>query len=149
MSPSSGNVNATGLRALSLCIGMFLVAMGLDKLNWLSSPGELTSRLQEWLEAAQPGSPNRWYLETVAIPSAPVLARVIPVAEIAAGTALIFGMFTRVAAMLAFLMVLNFHFAADLLFHTAYFTNAYGLPVLGSLLALAVGGSRLPLSVME
>jgi uncharacterized membrane protein YphA (DoxX/SURF4 family) len=92
----------------------------------------------------------RWYLDTIAIPGAPVFARVVVLAELAAGTALILGTRVRVAAALAFLMVLNFHFAADLIFRYAYLTNAYGLPILGGLLALAVGGgTRLPFSVSK
>ena len=56
----------------------------------------------------------------------------------------------RLAAALAFLMVLNFHFAADLIFRYSYLINAYGLPILGGLLALAVGGgTRLPFSVSK
>jgi hypothetical protein len=35
------------------------------------------------------------------------------------------------------------------LFHYRYLTNGYGLPVLGGLLALALGGSRLPLSLSK
>jgi hypothetical protein len=33
------------------------------------------------------------------------------------------------------------------LFHYSYLTNGYGLPVLGSLMALAIGGSRLPFTI--
>jgi uncharacterized membrane protein YphA (DoxX/SURF4 family) len=127
-----------------VCIGVFLVAMGFDKLNWITDTSILSGRLEEWLASAPPST--RWYLETMAIPGASVFARVIPVAEMAAGIALVLGVFVRTAAAAAFLMVLNFHFASDLLFHTAYLTNPYGLPVLGGLLALALGGSRLPFS---
>jgi hypothetical protein len=44
-------------------------------------------------------------------------------------------------------MVLNFHFASGIIFTLGYLTNGYGLPVVGSLLALALGGRSLPLSV--
>jgi len=67
--------------------------------------------------------------------------------ELAAGTALVMGFWTRLAAFVAFLMVLNFHFASGRLFAYAFLTNGYGLPVLGGLLALAIGGVRLPWSV--
>jgi hypothetical protein len=46
-------------------------------------------------------------------------------------------------------MVLNFHFASDVLLHYSYLTNGYGLPVIGGLLALAIGGRRLPFSVSK
>lgn len=139
---------AGALRILSLALGIFLIFMAADKIAWLSDSTILARRLQEWRGMARPAA--RWYLDTIAIPGAPVFARVVVLAELAAGTALILGTRVRLAAALAFLMVVNFHFAADLIFRYAYLTNAYGLPILGGLLALAVGGgTRLPFSVSK
>ena len=90
-----------------------------------------------------------WYLDTVAIPGAPIFARLVVLAELATGSALVLGMKVRLAATLAMLMVINFHIAADVMFRYDYLINAYGLPVLGGLLALAVGGARLPFSVSK
>jgi uncharacterized membrane protein YphA (DoxX/SURF4 family) len=132
---------------LSVAIGTFILFMGISKWSWLADSAVLASRFQEWLETAPPAS--RWYLQTVAIPGTSIFARLVPIAEIALGAALIFGLRTRLAATLALIMVLNFHLASDVLFHYSYLTNAYGLPVLGSLLALAVGGARLPLSLSK
>ena len=78
-----------------------------------------------------------------------MFARLVPLAELAAGAALVCGYLVRAAAVLAFFMVLNFHFASDVLFHYSYLTNGYGLPVLGSLMALAIGGARLPLTISK
>jgi uncharacterized membrane protein YphA (DoxX/SURF4 family) len=128
-------------------MGTFILFMGIDKWSWLTDTAVLSSRFQEWLESAPAAS--RWYLQKVAIPGTPVFARLVPVAEMALGPALILGFQTRLAAALALIMVLNFHFASDVLFHYSYLTNAYGLPVLGGLLALAIGGSRLPLSLSK
>ena len=64
----------------------------------------------------------------------------------AAGVAMMLGIRTRLAAALGFLMVVNIHFAADVMLRYDYLTNGYGPPILGGLLALALGGSRLPLS---
>jgi uncharacterized membrane protein YphA (DoxX/SURF4 family) len=138
---------AGGLRALSLVMGVFLVAMGVDKVGWLTDDGVLAGRFQEWLATAPPAS--RWYLENIAIPGTPLFARVVPIAELAAGVALICGFEVRLTAAAALAMVLNFHFASDVLFHYAYLTNGYGPPVVGGLLALAIGGVRLPLSVSK
>jgi uncharacterized membrane protein YphA (DoxX/SURF4 family) len=136
------------LRILSLALGTFLIFMSIDKMGWLMDGTILARRLEEWRGMAGPMA--RWYLETVAIPGAPVFARVVVLAELAAGTALILGARVRLAAALAFLMILNFHFAADLIFHYSYLINAYGLPILGGLLALvAGGGTRLPFSVSK
>lgn len=139
--------NAAGLRVLSLTSGVFLVFMGIDKIDWLSDVGPLNRLFYEWLETAPPA--NRWYLETLAIPGAPVFARLVPLAELTAGAALISGFRVRLVAAAALFMVLNFHFASDVLFHYSYLINPYGPPVLGGLLALAIGGTRLPFSVSK
>lgn len=133
------------LRVLSLALGVFLLFMGLDKLDWFADSGFLERRLQEWRGTARP--PARWYLETVAIPGAPVFARIVPIAELSAGSALILGFWVRWAAALAMLMVINIHFAADIIFRYDYLINGYGLPILGGFAALALGGRRLPLSL--
>jgi uncharacterized membrane protein YphA (DoxX/SURF4 family) len=139
--------SAWGLRILSALMGVFFLFMGIDKIGWMTDAGVLAGRFQEWLETAPAAS--RWYLETLAIPGATVFARLVPLAEVATGAALLCGYRVRVAAALAVFMVLNFHFASDVLFHYSYLTNGYGLPVLGSLMALAIGGSRLPLSLSK
>lgn len=134
-----------GLRTLSLLLGMFILFMGISKIGWLTDSSVLASRFQEWHDAGPPAT--RWYIETIAMPGMPIFARLVPLAELAAGTAMIIGFWTRLAALLAMFMILNFHFASDLLFHYEYLTNAYGLPVLSGLLALVIGGKNLPLVV--
>ncbi|MGH9253884.1 MAG: DoxX family membrane protein [Vicinamibacterales bacterium] len=137
--------HAGALRALSILLGVFLVFMGLDKIDWLTDAGPLTQLLQEWRGTARPLA--RWYLDTFALGGAPVFARLVPMAELSAGAALILGVRVRLAATLVLLMVINFHIASDVMFRYDYLINAYGLPVLGGLLALAIGGTRLPFSV--
>jgi uncharacterized membrane protein YphA (DoxX/SURF4 family) len=136
---------AGALRILSVALGVFLIFMAIDKIEWLTDSTFLTERLQEWRDNVRPMA--RWYLDTIAIPGAPVFARLVVLAELAAGSALILGVKVRLAAALAFLMVLHFHLASDLVFRYSYLINAYGLPILGGLLALAVGGRGLPFSV--
>jgi len=128
-------------------MGVFLISMGLDKIDWFMDSTILTRRFQQWLGTVRPLA--RWYLDTIAIPGAPVFARVVPIAELAAGTALILGIWVRLAAALALLMVINFHVASDDIFRYSYLMNAYGPPVLGGLLTLAIGGVRLPFSVSK
>jgi uncharacterized membrane protein YphA (DoxX/SURF4 family) len=144
MPATKAGSHAWGLRLLSLVLGVFFLFMGLDKIGWLMDSGELTRRLQEWRGTVRPLS--RWYLETLALPGAPVFARLVLIAEMAAGLAMILGLRVRLAAALALVMVVNFHFAADVMFRYDYLINAYGPPVLGGLLALAIGGTRLPVS---
>lgn len=137
---------ARGLTALRVLLGVFFVFMGLNKIGWLTDASILTTQLQGYLDEGT----NAWsraYVQAVCLPGAALFARVVPVAEIATGLAFIAGAYTRVAAVAALLMVLNFHFASGLIFEYRYLTNGYGLPVLGGLLALAIGGAALPLSV--
>jgi uncharacterized membrane protein YphA (DoxX/SURF4 family) len=141
-SPSS---SATGLRVLSMFLGIFFLFMGLDKLAWTDDPGLLTNQLQEWL--ANSPAPSRWYLRTIAIPGAPVFARLVLVGELATGAALLVGFQPRVFAVLGLFMVLNFHFAMGVMLQYSYLWNGYGPPVLGGLLALAIGDARLPYSL--
>ena len=136
---------AAGLRVLSVLMGVFLIFMGLDKLGWFTDGGAfLMARLTEWRDTARPAI--RWYLETFAIPGAAVFSKLVPLGELATGTALLLGFRVQVAAAVALLMVLNFHFASDILFRYSYLINGYGPPILGGLLALVIGGRRLPLS---
>ena len=125
-------------------MGVFLVFMGLNKLEWFQDGGLLTQQLHQW--RAQAGPLARWYLDTIALPAAPVFARLVPAAELASGAALILGVGVRPVAALALLMVINFHIAADVMFRYEYLWNAYGPPVLGALAALSIGGRQLPFS---
>jgi uncharacterized membrane protein YphA (DoxX/SURF4 family) len=147
MSGSAGQSGAaaSGLRVLALLLGVFLIFQGLGKIAWFSDSSILNGALQGWLKDAPPTT--RWYLETVAIPGVPMFARLVPIGELAAGAALVIGFSSRLAAAAAFLMVLNFHVASGAIFQYRFLTNGFGLPVLGGLLALALGGARLPWSV--
>ena len=143
--PAGSRSASCGLRVLSICLGVFLISEGLGKIGWLTDSGQLSGALQSWLKDAGPTS--RWYLETFAIPGVPMFARLVPLGELASGLALLAGFWGRLAALAAFLMVLNFHVASGAIFQYRFLTNGFGLPVLGGLLALAIGGSRLPWSL--
>ena len=136
---------SVGLTATRIVLGTFFVFEGLSKRAWLTHPGLLTDQLNKYLAAAEPA--NRWYLETVCLPYAWLLARAVLAGELLGGSALIAGMWTRVVATLLLLMVLNFHFASGAILSYAFLTNGYGLPVLAGLIGLAIGGGRLPLSL--
>ena len=128
-----------GLRILALVMGVFLCLMGVNKVSWITDSSILLSQLLQWRDSAFGSS--LWYLETIALPGASVFARVVPVAEVSAGFRV------RLVAILAVVMILNFHFASGVIFAMSYLTNGYGPPVLGSLLALGLSGRRLPWSV--
>ena len=141
------NRQGTGLVIMRVCLGVFFLFEGIGKLGWFVDSGILSGRLAGWLGEAPVGSAGRWYLEHVAMHGTVVFARVVPLAELATGIALVTGAWTRTAAFLAFLMVLNFHIASGVLFKYSFLTNGYGLPVLAATLGLAVGGVRLPFSL--
>jgi thiosulfate dehydrogenase [quinone] large subunit len=141
----AANREATGLVTLRLFLGVFFLFEGLGKLRWLLNSEQLAKTLSDW--ASNANSWNAWYLHHVALPYVAIFARLVVLGELCCGLALIVGLFTRWAALLAFLMVLNFHFASGALFGVNFLTNGYGLPVLGALLALAIGAGRLPYSV--
>jgi uncharacterized membrane protein YphA (DoxX/SURF4 family) len=142
---ASPGSSATGLRVLSLFLGLFFLFMGLDKLAWLSDAGLLARSLNEWLGTSPAAS--QWYLRTIAIPGAPVFAPLVVAGELGTGAALILGFKPRIAALAGLFMVLNFHFAMGVLLQYSYLWNGYGPPVLGGLLALAIGGGNLPFSL--
>ena len=136
-----------GLVACRIALGIFFLFEGWDKLPWLSHPEQLTEILMRWADAARPFS--KWYVETIAIPGVPVFARLTFVGEVAAGLALLFGFWTRITAVITFLLVVNIHLAHDTLLQYSFLSKGDGLPVLGGLLALAIGGAGLPLSLRK
>ena len=140
-----GTGEGVGLRALSLFMGLFLILMAGQKVGWLLDSSALLAELESWRGLAS-GSSLR-YLEAVCIPYAPIFARIVPLAEFAAGAALMVGFSVRLTAALALLMVLNFHFASGIMFTWGYLWNGYGPPVVGGLLALSIGGRALPFSL--
>ena len=135
-----------GLMLVRISVGVFLFFAGVSKISWLLDSGPLSRQLAQWLAQATPAS--RWYL-TRLLPGTPVFARLVPLGEIMAGLALVLGFWTRLASGLAFLMVLNFQVADAAMFRYSYLTDATGLPILGALLGLAIGGGRLPLSLKK
>jgi uncharacterized membrane protein YphA (DoxX/SURF4 family) len=137
---------SSALRALSVVLGVFLALMGSSKMGWFLDSGPLVAELQGWRASAP--AMSRAYLDLV-LPAAPVLARVVVLAELSAGVALAAGFRVRLAAGLALLMILNFHFASGIIFTFGYLTNGYGPPVIGGLLALTLGGRNLPLSATK
>ena len=134
---------ATGIVILRTCIGIFFIFEGLGKIRWITDSSVLAGQFATWSQAAPPGSISQWYLHRVATPGVTIFARLVPLGELLSGLAMVAGFWTPLFAFVAFFMALNFHVAGGTLFKYSFLTNGYGLPVLGSTLALAVaGGSR-------
>jgi uncharacterized membrane protein YphA (DoxX/SURF4 family) len=124
--------------AVRIALGVFFVFEGWDKLPWMTNPGLLATALQKWADAGVPVS--KWYIETILIPGVSVFARLVFLGEVATGLALLSGVWLRPAAVIAFLMVLNIHFAHSSIFQYGFLSKGDGLPILGGLLALAIAG---------
>ena len=137
----------TGLTILRVCIGVFFLFEGMGKIRWFTDTSLLAAQLAGWAQAVPAGSWSHLYLERVAMPYASIFARLVPLGEITSGVAMVAGFWTPFFALVAFFMALNFQFASGALFKYAILTSGYGLPVLGSTLALVVGGVRLPWSI--
>jgi uncharacterized membrane protein YphA (DoxX/SURF4 family) len=137
----------TGLAILRVCIGIFFIFEGIGKIRWFTDPSLLAGQLRGWAQAVPSASWSHAYLERLAIPYASTFARLVPLGEITSGVALVAGFWTPFFALVAFFMALNFQFGSGALFKYSFFSSGYGLPVLGSTLALACGGVRLPWSI--
>jgi uncharacterized membrane protein YphA (DoxX/SURF4 family) len=139
-----GNAAAAGLTVIRITAGIYIFFLGVEKVRWMLDSTPLATQLALWSTQATPLS--HWYLERIT-PGAPVFARLIPLGEMIAGLALVAGFWTRLVAGGLFLAMLNFQIAAGAIFSYAYLTHANGIPLLGSLLGLTLGGGRLPLSL--
>jgi len=127
---------ATGITILRIFIGAFFIFEGLGKIRWFTDTSILHGQLLGWLGAVPAGSLSHAYLQRFAIPGTAYFARLVPLGEMTSGAAIILGLWPRFFASIAFLMALNFHVASGVLFRYSFLTNGYGLPVLGSTLAL-------------
>jgi uncharacterized membrane protein YphA (DoxX/SURF4 family) len=137
----------TGLSILRIGIGIFFLFEGFGKIRWFTDTSLLAGQLAGWSQAVPAGSWSQLYLERVAMPYSTIFARLVPLGEITSGAALVAGFWTPFFALVAFFMALNFQVASGALFKYSILTSGYGLPVLASTLALAVGGVRLPWSI--
>jgi uncharacterized membrane protein YphA (DoxX/SURF4 family) len=137
----------TALAILRICVGTFFIFEGIGKIRWFTDPSLLAGQLAAWAQGVPAGSWSHAYLVKVAMPYASLFARLVPLGEITSGVAMIAGFWTPFFALVAFFMALNFQFASGALFKYSILTSGYALPVLGSTLALAVGGVRLPWSI--
>jgi thiosulfate dehydrogenase [quinone] large subunit len=138
---------SAGLTTLRIFIGAFFLFEGLSKVRWFVNGSLLGGQLAGWARAVAPGSLSARYLQAIAIPHAALFARLVPLGEISTGLAMLLGLWTPWAALLALFMALNFHIAAGTIFRASFLINGYGLPVFGATLALVLGGVRLPWSL--
>ena len=119
---SRGLQIALGL--LRIATGISLLGPGLNKLGWFAHPA-LEPVLANWAQHAPNGLVVR-YLHLVT-PHHAGLARIAAVGELGLGTLLVLGFFTPVAALLAVIMVAQFHLASGAIFQPSYLMGQNGL----------------------
>jgi len=134
---AGGRAQRVALALLRVCLGVFMFFFGFDRASWLLDATPLSTQLASWLVDAGPMS--RWYLERL-IPGAPVFARLVPLGAMISGLALTLGFWTRIAAALSLVVVLSLQLGAGSMLRLTYLMDAAGLPLVGGLLALIVGG---------
>lgn len=132
---------------LAATLGVFLIAVGIQKLMWFAD----TSITSENLAILRKTSPplGRWYLDHFTASGMPLYARLVGLVELAGGGALVLGFRPRMAATLVCVMELSFYVASGTLSQFRFLYTSYlgAMPILGSLMALIIGGARLPWSV--
>lgn len=141
----AGNREATGLAVLRVFLGVFILAESYGKLRWLLNSEGLATKLNDWAKNAN--SWNIWAFHHVALPYVAIWARVVMLGEVCVGLALLLGVFTRPVAIVGVLFLLVFYLLSGMIFHTDFLTSGLGLPLLGGMLALAIGAGRLPWSL--
>jgi uncharacterized membrane protein YphA (DoxX/SURF4 family) len=132
------------LALLRIAAGITVLGPGLTKLGWFAHPA-LEPILANWAAHAPAGIVTS-YLHWVT-PHHAALARVVAVGELCLGTMLVLGLFTPLAAALAFFMVANYHFASGAMFHATWFTAGNGLAYLLMFPVLVAGRAGVALGV--
>jgi uncharacterized membrane protein YphA (DoxX/SURF4 family) len=133
-----------GLTVVRICIGAFFIFEGVGKIRWFTDSSILAGQFAEWSQAAAAGSIPQMYMQRIAIPGVALFARLVPLGELTCGAALVLNVWTPLFAFIAFFMALNFQIASGAVFKYSFLTSGYGLPVLGSTLALALAGASKP-----
>jgi uncharacterized membrane protein YphA (DoxX/SURF4 family) len=125
------------LAFLRVAAGLSLLGPGLGKLGWFGSAQPLHDKLAAWAAAA-PYPFVAKYLNFM-LPHSGALARVVVLGELGLGALLIVGFLTPIAALLAFVMVLQFHFASGEMLSRHYVLGQNGLVYVFGFLVLFAG----------
>jgi uncharacterized membrane protein YphA (DoxX/SURF4 family) len=133
------------LALLRIAAGLGLVFAGTHKLSWFGDATPLTTQLGNW--AQHPANALTAKYLAFLIPHAGLFARMVVLGELGLGALLIAGFLTPLAALLAFVMVLNFAFSSGQMFGLGWYTGASGLTYLLSFLVIMAGRGGTALGV--
>ena len=125
------------LAFLRIAAGVGLLMAGIGKLGWFSSAEPLQKIFLNWQQHAPYAFVGKYV--TLVQPHAGWMARVVVLGELGLGALLIVGFLTPVAALLAFIMVLQFYFASGDLFAKKFVMPGGGLTFLLTFLVLFAG----------
>jgi uncharacterized membrane protein YphA (DoxX/SURF4 family) len=116
------------LALLRIAAGLSLFLSGLRKLAWFSSTAPLDETLAKW--AQHPANNMVANYLTFAQAHHGLFARLVLIGELGLGGLLIIGFLTPLAALLAFVMVLQFQLAGGEMFSLAYLRGESSLAYL-------------------
>jgi uncharacterized membrane protein YphA (DoxX/SURF4 family) len=132
------------LALLRIAAGISLLGPGFGKLGWFAHP-TLEQTLANWAQHA-PNGLVVGYLHLVT-PHHAGLARLVTIGELGLGTMLVLGFMTPVAAVLAFIMVAQYHFASGAMFQGSYIFGQNGLVYLLIYPVLVAGRAGVSLGI--
>jgi uncharacterized membrane protein YphA (DoxX/SURF4 family) len=115
------------LAFLRIAVGISLLTSGLQKLSWFAQP-PLQEKFAEWSAHPANAAVAKYLAFVSGYPN--VFSRLVAVGELGLGVLLILGLLTPLAALLAFVMVLNFQFASGQIFSLSYLRGQSGLAYL-------------------
>ena len=125
------------LALLRIAAGLSLIGPGLMKFGWFGSALPLHDQFVNWAAAAPFPFVARYV--NFMLPHAGALARVVALGELGLGALLVAGFLTPIAALLAAVMVLQFHFASGVMFDRHYLLGQNGLVYVLCFLVLFAG----------
>jgi uncharacterized membrane protein YphA (DoxX/SURF4 family) len=132
------------LALLRVAAGASLLGPGLHKLGWFRHPA-LEQQLVLW--SAHTDNPLVLKYLQIVTPHSGWLARVVAFGELSLGALLVLGLLTPLAAAIAFVMVLNFHFASGSMTSLQYLGGQNGLVYLLIFPVLAIGRAGLAFGI--
>ena len=127
-------MNTRWVAILRITVGIFFLAQGLHKLDWLNSSEFLKLNVDRYAQGAHPAA--IWYQDHVAKPGIEAWARLIPIGEMLIGVSLILGLLTQTTLIIATALVVNFHIANGIFFTVGFFSNPYALLLIVTLIVL-------------
>ena len=135
---------------LRLTLGGLFLHLGIGKMStgWLLAADNLLNSLNNLHQTAS--GLQLTYIDSVAIPHAPLWSTLIALGETAVGVSLLLGLLVRFSSLVGIFMLLNFHSVTGSLYSLNFFGSSSAALIIVSFLVLflARGGRYVGLDVM-